>query len=136
MTVRRTALLLAPLAVFGLAACEKPAPQVTVATEGRVVNLDAKEYCFEPDKCRTHEPEKKEIRVRRGGQMSINVPTRVAEHGWYFRAGDQSGREIKKLHYVFEIPEDFPAEADFELVQGEPGKPPEGVWSLHVVVKQ
>lgn len=140
MTVRRTAIVVAPLALLALTACgdlHKPAPQVTLATEGRVVNVDATRYCFKADKCRDHKTDPHEIRVRPSGTISINVPSRVAHAGWYFRAGGQTfGKATKKLHNSFELPANLPAEADFEIIQGEPNQPPQGIWNVHLVLKR
>jgi hypothetical protein len=134
VSVRRTAVVLVPLAVLALTACEKPAPQVTVATGGRVVNVDASRYCFESDDCKDHGAGVATLPVRAGDQVSINVPSHVAHEGWYIRL---NGRPIpgfetprKKLHGTLPLPGALGREVVLEIVQGDAGGEPQGIWKL------
>jgi hypothetical protein len=128
--VRRTAAVVAPLALIALTACEKPAPQVTVHAGGTVVNLDAVRYCH--DECKDHEAKVKTLDVSSGDVVSFNVPTHVAEQGWYLRReGQQSAeRPRKKLHYSLPIDAPLEGPVTIEIVQGRQGAEPEGIWKL------
>ena len=120
--VRRLPFVLAALALLSVTACEKPAPQVTVVTGGRVINVDASRYCH--DQCRDYpDAELKEIKVRGDSQVSIDVPKRVAERGWTLLIGDrpQFARPLKESHYSLSIPI-IPQEAGQD---GQPSKQPE-----------
>jgi len=135
VTVRRTALVVAPLAVLALTACEKPAPQVTVAIGGgRVVNIDASRYCFKSDDCKDHEAGQATLPVRADDQISINVPAHVAHEGWYIRVNGQPlegyGEPRKKLHASLPLRADLPREVELEIVQGSSGGAPQGIWKL------
>jgi len=129
VTVRRTALVVAPLAVLAATACEKPAPQVTFATGGRVVNLDASRYCHKADKCRDHTVDPAEIRVQIGQTVSVNVPSKVANAGWNIRQGDQLlfKEPREELHYTLDL--ERVRSADVEIIQGA-GAQPTGVWKI------
>lgn len=129
MSVRRTAVVVAPLAVLALTACEKPAPQVTVATGGRVVNLDASRYCHKADKCRDHTVETAEIRVQIGQSVSVNVPSKVAHAGWNIRQADRLLFEEprKELHYTLDL--ERVRSTDIEIIQGR-GDQPTGIWKI------
>src|SRR5688500_14183626 len=115
--------------MLALTACEKPAPQVTVHSGGTVINIDAVRYCHEADKCRDHSAETPTLRVRDGESISFNVPTHVAEEGWYLRQGDASTPVQKKLHYWLDV-DRLAGDQTFEIVEGAPGEQPRGVWKL------
>jgi hypothetical protein len=132
--VRRTAVLVAPLALLAVTACEKPAPQVTVSTGGKVVNVDASRYCFESDDCNDEAPEKATLRVRAADQISISVPARVAHKGWYIRFNGQPipgfQKERKKLHGTLNLGGALDQPVELEIVQGVTSGEPQGVWKL------
>jgi hypothetical protein len=127
--VRRTAAVVAPLALLALTACEKPAPQVTVHAGGTVVNLDAIRYCHEPDNCKEHGGATAKLEVSGGDQISVNVPTHVAEEGWYIQQGERRIEVRKKLHYSLDA-RAVEFDKPLQIIQGEPGAQPEGLWEL------
>lgn len=134
MTIRRTAVAVAvPLVLLTVTACEKPAPQVTVAAGGKVVNVDASKYCFETDNCKEHSAAKATLPVRGDDQISINVPAHVAHEGWYIRFNGQPIRGYeqprKTLHATL-VPGGLNEAVDVEIVQGTEGGEPQGIWKL------
>lgn len=137
MTVRRLAPALAVLALVGVTACEKPAPQVTIASSGRVINVDASRYCF--DECRDHDAAPKSIRIRGNTTVSIDVPKRVAEKGWVVQLGDQSlfQKPRKESHFSLSIPtiaQDQPVEVT--ILEAGGGAQPTGVWKMQFLVQE
>jgi hypothetical protein len=130
VSVRRTALLVAPLALLAVTACEKPAPHVTVATGGRVVNIEPTRYCREA-KCQQDDAAGAKIRVQIGQSLSVNVPKKVAHAGWNIRQGNELLFEAprEELHYTLDL--ERVRSTDIEIIQG-PGSQPEGLWKLHL----
>lgn len=135
MSIRRTAAAVAvPLLLLTVTACEKPVPQVTVATGGRVVNIDPSRYCHKSDDCKTHSAAKATLPVRLADQISINVPAHVAHEGWYLRIDGKPlqgySKPRKKLHHTLPIPGALTNEIEIEIVQGTEGGEPQGIWTL------
>jgi hypothetical protein len=135
--VRRGPVAVAVLALLAVTACEKPAPKVTVTSNGRVINVDAERYC-RGDKCTDHAAATKAIKIRRNSLISFDVPKRVAEHGWNITLGEQRLFEDPRTesHYVLSIP-DVPGDAavPVTVTQGK-GTQPEGVWKLQLLLRE
>ena len=139
MTVRRIPVAVAALALLGATACEKPAPQVTIASSGRVINVDARRYCFEPDDCRDHTVKSKSIRVRGDTTISIDVPKRVAEKGWIVQLGDDPlfAEPRKESHYTLSIPRIAQAQqVEVTISEAGGGSPPSGIWQLQFLFQE
>ena len=119
MTPRRR-LLAAASATFALAAltgCEKPAPLVTVVSGGESVYSEANLYCFEPGQtldsgeCAQRAQGAKQLEVRPGNRIGIDVDEELAEGGWDFVLSDPNdpnrtqGVDPQKGHYFpFTVP--------------------------------
>lgn len=140
MIARRTApAVAAVLAVFALTACEKPAPQITVYSSGRVINVDAERYCF--DECLDHYTgDTKSIRVRGDTDISIDVPKRVAKKGWVLQLGDQVvfREPHHESHYRLRIPtvgEKQPITATVVEAGAGTTSQPTGVWKMQLIIQ-
>ncbi len=136
MAVRYGPLAAAALVLIALTACEKPAPKVTVTSNGRVVNLDAARYC-RGDKCVDHEASPKTITIRSDSVVSFDVPKRIAEHGWQIDVGGDKLFETPrtKSHYTLSIPAlRGSGTLPVTVTQGE-GAQPEGVWRLQLLLR-
>ena len=141
MKVRRFAPFVAAVALVAVTACEKPAPQITVASSGRVVNVDASRYCFA--QCRDHATATTSIRVRGNTTVSIDVPKQVAEKGWILVLGKDpvSTQPLKTSHYALGLGlvKDDQAEplpvTIFEFGDGASAQPT-GAWKISFLVRQ
>jgi hypothetical protein len=139
VTVRRLPLALALLALVAVTGCEKPAPQITVASSGRVINVDASRYCF--DACRDHTAAAKSIRVRGNTTVSFDVPKRVARKGWIlvFQDQPQFTEPRKESHYSLSIPSIAQSQPlDVSIVEAGKGQTaaPTGVWKMQFLVRE
>ncbi|MCW2569654.1 MAG: hypothetical protein JWN54_3751 [Mycobacterium sp.] len=78
---RALAVLAAGVSLFALAACDRPVPDVSLQTRGTYVSEPAARYCFTLDKgpagCRIGNTEPREITVRDGASVGIDVPRDV-----------------------------------------------------------
>ncbi len=113
MTVRRRlpALAASGLALLVLAACEAPAPGVTIVSEGKTARSEASLFCFEgqslqDDTCRSGEAPVKQLEVRPGQQVGVDVDKDVVERGWYIELSNPDGgqgeaqrSEVQDEHY-------------------------------------
>jgi len=133
--VRRFTFALAALALLGVSACEKPAPQVTVSSGGKVINVDASRYCF--DECRDHTAALKSIKVRGNSTVTFDVPKRVAHAGWVVQVqGEPIFREPRKdSHYTLSIPNAGEITLPVTILQVGDSEAPDGVWQLQFDVK-
>ena len=137
MTVRRLAVAVAGFALLGVTACEKPAPQVTIASSGRVINVDASLYCF--DECRQHRAAAKSIRVRGNTTVSIDVPKRVAKKGWVLKLGEQTlfQEPHKESHYTLSIPTIAQKQPlPVTIAEVGPNGQPTGEWKMEFLVQE
>lgn len=137
MTNRRFPLAVAVLALVLVTACEKPAPRITVASSGRVINVEASRYCFK--ECRDHNAAAKSIRVRTNTTVTFDVPKRVADKGWIIQLGGQSlfQEPRKESHYTLSIP--TTADQPVPVTILEAGSPtsgqPTGEWKMQLQIK-
>jgi hypothetical protein len=139
VNVRRLPLAVALLALVAVTACEKPAPQVTVASSGRVINVDASRYCF--DKCRDLTARPKNIRVRGNTVVSFDVPKRVARKGWVllFANQPQFPEPRKESHFSLSIPsvaQSQPLDVSIVEAGGGASGAPTGVWKMQFLVRE
>lgn len=134
MTARRLPLAVAALALLGATACEKPAPQITVSSGGRVINVDASRYCFKA--CRDHTPGAKSIRVRTNTTVAFDVPKSVAHRGWIVALGQNPlfPAPRHESHYTFTMPnyEDQPVPVTIIETGNGAGQRPTGGWQLQI----
>ncbi|MEP7054088.1 MAG: DUF2771 family protein [Actinomycetota bacterium] len=139
MIVRRLPLALAVLALVTTTACEKPAPQITIASSGRVINVDASQYCF--GTCLVHAVATKSIRVRGNTTVSFDVPKRVARKGWIlvFAGQPQFAQPRNESHYTLSIPSIAQSQPlDVSIIEtgtGDPAKPT-GEWKMQFLVRE
>jgi hypothetical protein len=121
-----------------VAACEKPAPQVTVASSGRVINVDASHYC-RGKVCRDFAAAAKSIRVRGDTTVSFDVPKRVAQKGWMLRLGTQDvfAEPRHDSHYRLSIPT-VGGKQPLPVTIGETGTgtDPSGVWQMQFLIQE
>ena len=122
--------------MIAVTACEKPAPKVTVTSNGRVINVDAAHYC-RGTTCTDDADSTKAITIRSDSLISFDVPKRVAEHGWQLSLGDQRlfEKPRTKSHYTMSIPvAPGTATVPVTVTQGS-GAQPEGVWTLQLLLR-
>jgi hypothetical protein len=135
VAVRCGPLAVAALALVAVTACDKPAPKVTVTTNGHVVDVEAFRYCR--DKCQDGAAVAKTIRVRSDSFVTFDVPKRVADHGWNIDVGGQQlfDKPRTKSHYSMSIPA-IRGDGDVPVIvtQGA-GPQPEGEWRLQLLVR-
>jgi hypothetical protein len=100
MSRRVLFLLTALLAVATvLVACDKPLPKVTVSGDGRIVNLGASTYCFDPNHCRDGDvgdyADAPVLTIGRGRDILVSVPKAVATGQWLVSAFrvDENGNQ-------------------------------------------
>ena len=136
MTARRLPLAVAVIAMLPLTACEKPAPQITVESSGRVVNVDAFSYCFD-GKCRERGGAERKIRVKGNTTVSFDVPKRVAAKGYVIRIREQSLFQAprKESHYALNFPAAGEQTLPVTILEAGNGNTPTGVWKLQFDVK-
>jgi hypothetical protein len=89
--MRRTlAALAAGVSLLALAGCERPLPEVSLQTRTAYVSQPAALWCFSnadaaANRCRTGEAEPREVRVREGYPVAIDVPAEVGKAPWLVR---------------------------------------------------
>jgi hypothetical protein len=96
MSARRPLALGAVLlaSVAGLAACEKPLPEVTVVVGGTSVSAPAGQYCegsqsIAAGNCRHGDLSTHLIRTHGATSIGVDVPPKVAQKGWYLVVNGQ-----------------------------------------------
>ena len=120
MTPRRR--LLAAVSATGamaalLTGCEKPAPIVTVVSGGTSVYSEAATFCFEEDatldagQCAARESEVRELEVRAGERVGIDVDKELVDRGWQLEIADpqdpqrtQASSTITDHYFPFTAP--------------------------------
>ena len=94
MTPRRrlSAAAFATVALAGLTGCEKPAPNVTVVSGGESVYSEASRFCFDEstplESCPERETTVKQLEVRQGERIGIDVDRELVERGWQLELVD------------------------------------------------
>ena len=135
--------------LFALTACERPAPLVTLVSSGNTVHSEAAIYCFEGQSvqqanCAGRADEVKELRVRAGQPIGIDVDKELADGGWQLQLVDAAQPDRPLLtsepqqenhYYAFDLPE-LPSGTTLQLtVQAldEAGQPGKGSWQFELV---
>lgn len=158
MTARRRLLAAASatLSLAALAACEKPAPIVTVVNDGSSVYAEANTYCFEgqsvqDNSCATRGTGMTKLAYDSAQPVGIDVAKPLADRGWYYELRDPASGQVgytslpQTGHYAV-APGVTPGTTfDLVVLIGTPppptpeGAPPapeqpsEGVWQFHLV---
>jgi hypothetical protein len=102
MRLRRAlAVLVAGASLLGLAGCEKPVPEVSVTSGRTFVTVPAAVYCFTVDdaaanRCRTDRNPPREITVREGRSVAIDVPSELAHTPWVVVLSDPGGTTTRE----------------------------------------
>ncbi len=141
-------------ALFGLAACEKPTPIVTLQSGSVSLYDSAFSYCFEgqdptqepgaPDACRFDTGENRQpkvLEVRPGDEVLIDVDKSIAESGWFVAlrgAGGQASRLATQTEHVTRFQPDFSQSPTItveirKLASPRDDAQPVGVWQFAVV---
>ncbi len=148
MTARRLTLTASALACVALlAACEKPAPIVTVVNEGRSTYAEANTWCFEDQTgadCATRTDGTTSLEVR-AGTLGIDVDGEVAKGRWIATLVDtanpsqqlvSSGVNEDRHYYAFELPQ-LPPQTQLLLTvrslpdgAGETATEARGTWTF------
>ena len=147
MTARRRLLAtaFALVCLAGLAACEKPAPIVTLVNQGRSVYAEAGVWCFEqgqPDSCKTRNTKEVGLEVE-PGTLGVDVHKELADGRWIATLVDEADPQrplvdsgVQEGHYFsFDIPA-LPRETRLiltvrALAEGaDPSAPPRGTWNF------
>jgi hypothetical protein len=131
--------------LLALTACERPSPLVTVVSSGNSVHSEAQVYCFEGQSvqeanCATRAEQVKELRVRSGQPIGIDVDKEVAERGWLIEVGEgeqaQQSSVFRDKHYFsFGLPLERGSRVPLTVrtVGGENPQAPTGEWSFVLV---
>lgn len=142
---RLSASVCAGLVVFSLTACEKPSPLVTLVSSGNTVYSEAKVYCFEGQSvqqanCAGREEQVKELRVRSGQPIGIDVDKEVVERGWLIEVGEgeqaqQSSVFVDDHYFSFGLPLQPGNRVPLTVrtVGGADPQSPTGEWSFVLV---
>lgn len=165
MTARRRLLAAtsATFALAALAACEKPAPIVTLVSAGESVYSEAATFCFDEDRtldgggCPERATEVVELSTRPGEVVGVDVAKEVADRGWELTLIDPTGQvqtqrtgQLDEDHYFsFTAPNLSPAGYDVRVQtvvpdldengeprlddQGLPVSIPTGEWRFRLV---
>lgn len=126
-----------------LAACDKPAPKITVLGDDKVVTVSASSYCFDADKCRPAEKvDLPKLTVGVDDKVLVDVPRDVFKRGWVVSALSLDGKttlgtsgEIEDSHsyrVASNINNGQPFVVQVNEVRG--GKATESTWSFVVQV--
>lgn len=111
--MRLKAVLAAAVALFALAGCQKPVPDVAVFAGGQYATQTASTYCFSVDdaaanRCRTDDAPPREIRVKDGKAVGFDVPTELHHTPWVVvlsvpgtRTAQRSEYQVDKTHLSF-----------------------------------
>ncbi len=143
---RRLASLSAVGALLALAACEKPAPIVTLVSGGSSVYTETRTYCFEgqtPPDCSTRSNGSTELQVRAGETVGVDVDRELAEAGWFLELealeGQEQGQrsEVQRGHYfTFTAPNLTGTSAKLAVRSLGEGEEPTGEWSFTLTPKR
>jgi len=126
-----------------LAACDKPAPRVTVYGSRTVINVSASDYCFDSTHCRVQRLSLPVIDVAADDKILVEVPRKLVGKGWQLRALDPSNSN-KEIGTSGEIADSHSYKLTSGLAGGQPfivevnqlagGKPDGSTWSFIVKV--
>lgn len=151
MTARRRLLAAASagLALTALAACEKPAPLVTVVSGGSSVHTEAAVFCFEEGQtlaeggCAERAEGVPTLEVRPGEQVGVDVGKELTERGWRLTLADpndpQGGQSLPTTqtgHYFKFTAPGIPENGSLLLtVRTVAGEEATGEWVFELVPK-
>jgi hypothetical protein len=165
MTARRRLLAAASatFALTALAACEKPAPLVTLVSGGESVYTEAATYCFEEGQeldsgeCVTRHEGVTQLSVRGGDKVGVDVGEEVVERGWQLELSDpqdprsvQTSPPLDDHYFTFTAPNLPPGGRLLLTVralsgqdgagqegagQGQEGQPGTGEWVFELVAR-
>jgi hypothetical protein len=99
---RLLAALTAGVAVLPLAACERPAPIVTVVSGTTSEWKEADTFCFTADECVEHGEGPTPLPVRPGQQVGVDVSKAVVDRGWFIELSSPSGEGQAQQSEVFD----------------------------------
>lgn len=150
MQIRRLAIAgIALAAVFGLAACEKPAPGISVFSGTQTKNAEAVCWSFDsdnltPQQCASdlianaaQNGKAPTVRVIPGETVGISVDTAVAQAGWTPIIGGQRLTEqpLTSNYWRFDWPstQQLPADGVELLIQAGRDTKTRGVWAFKLV---
>lgn len=136
-------------ALLALTACalEKPAPLVTLVSGGESIHKEANTWCFEgqePPGCAERAQGTKELSVRGGETVGVDVGDEVAERGWFIELSDPTAgpgaapqrSEPQTGHYFAFTAPNLPSGTTLDLTVkalpeqelADPVAEPSGVW--------
>ena len=153
MVVRRAgrcaAVVCAAAGLVLLAGCDKSLPRATLTSDGEKVRSEAAVYCFKDGRadadvlakdCEKSKNGIKEVDVRAGTRVRIDVEQRVAKAGWRVAllssAGDVTGARAKPgdTSYTFTAPPYGQADTVYvevvQLIPGGPAAAGRGIWKF------
>lgn len=82
-------------AVGLLAACDKPAPKITVLGGGKVVTIAPSTYCFDASHCRVASKlDIPALTVAADAKVMVDVPRSVSHRGWQAKALSLDGKTV------------------------------------------
>ncbi len=101
MTARRRLLAAASaaLSLTALAACEKPAPIVTLVNAGSSTYAEANTYCFDGEStdsgsCATRHDGATTLAFDSAQPVGIDVDKELAEAGWYYEIQEPGSQQV------------------------------------------
>jgi hypothetical protein len=114
-----------------LVGCDKPAPGVTIVSQGQSVRAEAARYTFN-GKARTYSRPNVTLSVREGAVLGIDVDKQVADAGWAVKVGDQQVTDVlKDKHHTTVTVPPLGTSGAATLVVGEvprAGQEASGLW--------
>lgn len=129
-------------ALLALTGCEKPAPIVTVLSNGQSVYAEANRWCFEgqtpPDCAERHEGATTVEISPGGGTIGVDVDRELADTGWFVEvteAGQEGGgqpTEVQEGHYATFSFGEVRRELLLTVYSVGEGEEPSGEWTFRL----
>lgn len=132
-----------------VAACEKPAPIVTVVNVGQSVYAEANVFCFEGQSvaaadCAQRRTGSTTLEVVRGQTVGVDVDKEIADDGWFIELSDPGApgdgaepqqSEVQTGHYFSFTAPNLPSGAALLLTVRSLNREqqPSGKWSFTLV---
>jgi hypothetical protein len=125
-----------------LAACSKPAPQVSVQSGTFFTTIAPSTYCFDPAHCRTQRLELPPVSAKLNGSVLIDVPRAVVHNGWRVSAlatptlASLGSPATPKDSHTFRVQANINNGNPFivRIQQLHHGKPDGSIWSFIVTI--